>query len=87
MVTRQPSFSAPTRWVTGTRTSSRKTSANSVEPARVRSGRTVMPGASMGIASQVIPRCRGASGSVRTSSSHQSATSAWEVQIFDPRTT
>ncbi|CAM5487005.1 hypothetical protein SMICM304S_11125 [Streptomyces microflavus] len=44
MVTRQPSFSAPTRFRTGTRTSSRKTSANSVDPASVRSGRTVIPG-------------------------------------------
>lgn len=84
MVTRQPSFSAPTRLRTGTRTSSRNISANSVDPARVRSGRTVMPGASIGSASQVIPRCFGASGSVRTSSSHQSATSACEVQIFCP---
>lgn len=46
-----------------------------------------MPGASIGIASQVIPRCFGAAGPVRTSSSHQSATSACEVQIFDPVTT
>lgn len=87
IVTRQPSFSSPTRWVTGTRTSSRNTSANSADPARVRSGRTVMPGASMGMASQVMPRCLGAAGSVRTSSSHQSATSACEVQILDPLTT
>ncbi len=84
MVTRQPSFSAPTRLATGTRTSSRNTSANSVDPASVRSGRTVTPGASIGMASQEIPRCLGASGSVRTSSSHQSATSACEVQIFEP---
>ncbi len=87
MVTRQPSFSAPTRFTTGTRTSSRNISANSVDPARVRSGLTVTPGASIGMASQEIPRCFGACGSVRTSSSHQSATSAWEVQIFEPVTT
>ncbi len=84
MVTRQPSCSAPTRLATGTRTSSRKTSANSAGPASVRSGRTVIPGASIGIASQEMPRCRGAAGSVRTSSSHQSAISAWEVQVFCP---
>lgn len=54
---------------------------------RVRRGRTVTPGASMGIASQEMPRCFGASPSVRTNSSHQSATSACEVQIFDPVTT
>ncbi|KUJ53746.1 hypothetical protein ADL25_08825 [Streptomyces sp. NRRL F-5122] len=87
MVTRHPSFSAPIRLPTGTRTSSRNTSANSVDPASVRSGRTVTPGASMGIASQVMPLWLGASGSVRTSSSHQSATSACEVQILDPLTT
>lgn len=87
MVTRQPSFSAPTRCVTGIRTSSRNISANSVDPARVRSGRTVTPGTSILIASQLIPRCLGAAGSVRTSSSHQSATSACEVQIFCPLTT
>lgn len=87
MVTRQPSFSAPTRCESGTRTSSRNISANSVDPARVRSGRTVTPGASISIASQVIPRCLGAAGSVRTRSSHQSATSACEVQILLPLTT
>ena len=44
MVTRQPSFSSPTRLATGTRTSSRKSSANSVEPAMVRQGADLHPG-------------------------------------------
>ena len=69
MVTRQPSFSSPTRLATGTRTSSRNSSANSVEPAMVRSGRISTPGASMGRMSQVMPRWRLSSGPVRTSSS------------------
>ncbi len=44
MVTRQPSFSSPTRLATGTRTSSRNSSANSVEPAMVCEGPDVDPG-------------------------------------------
>jgi hypothetical protein len=67
-VTRQPSFSLPTRHSTGTRTSSRNTSLNSVEPSSVGSGRISMPSRFIGIASQVIPRCF-SSGAVRTSSS------------------
>ncbi len=47
IVTRQPSFSSPTRFSTGIRTSSKKSSANSVEPAIVRSGRTSIPGDSI----------------------------------------
>jgi hypothetical protein len=69
MATRQPSSSGPTRLATGTRTSSRNTSLNSVEPAMVRSGRISIPGVSMGRINQVMPRCLGASGLVRTSSS------------------
>ncbi len=69
IVTRQPSFSSPTRLATGTRTSSRNSSPNSVEPAMVCSGRKSMPGRSMGMTSQVMPRWRLSSGPVRTSSS------------------
>ena len=85
MVTRHPSFSSPTRLATGMRTSLRKSSANSVVPSMVRSGRISMPGASIGMMSQVMPRFL--SSPVRTSSSQKSATSAWEVQIFEPVTT
>ena len=44
MVTRQPSFSSPTRLATGTRTPSRNSSPNSVDPAMVRSGPEVDAG-------------------------------------------
>ena len=87
MVTRQPSFSSPTRLATGTRTLSKKSSANSVDPAMVRSGRKSMPGRSMGRISHVMPRWRLSSAPVRTSSSQKSATSACDVQIFWPVTT
>ena len=52
LVTRQPSFSAPTRFSTGTRTSSRNTSLNSPSPIKVGSGRISMPGRSIGRMSQ-----------------------------------
>ncbi len=61
MATRQPSFSAPTRLATGTRTSSRISSPNSRLPTTVRSGRTWTPGARIGRISQLMPRCLGAS--------------------------
>ena len=69
MVTRQPSFSSPIRLATGTRTPSRKSSPNSVEPAIVFKGRKSIPGRSMGMANQVIPRWRESSSPVRTRSS------------------
>ncbi len=69
MVTRQPSFSSPTRLATGTRTSSRNSSANSVEPAMVWRGRMSTPGESMGRISQEMPRWRLSSDPVRTRSS------------------
>ena len=65
--TRQPSCSGPMRCSTGTSTSSRKTSLNSLSPVIWRSGRTSTPFAVIGIASIEIPLCGGASGSVRTS--------------------
>jgi len=79
MATRQPSFSAPTRAVTGTRTSSRISSPNSLLPMAVRSGRTRTPRVSIGRISQVMPWCLDTPGSVRTRSSQWSATSACEV--------
>ncbi len=86
-MTRQPSFSAPTRSVTGTTASVRKTSQKWLSPSIVRMGRTSTPGWCMSRISQVMPLCLGASGSVRTSSSHQSATWARVLQIFWPLTT
>ncbi len=69
MATRQPSFSSPTRFSTGMRTSSRNISLNSLTPVSVLIGRISMPGESIGMISQVMPLCLGASGSVRTRSS------------------
>ena len=85
IVTRQPSFSSPTRLATGMRTSFRKSWANSVVPSMVRSGWISMPGESIGMISHEMPLLR--SSPVRTSSSQKSATSAWDVQIFEPVTT
>ena len=59
LVTRQPSFSAPTRLATGTRTSVRNTSANSELPSTVLSGRTSIPGRSIGRINHEMPRCFG----------------------------
>ena len=87
MVTRQPSFSSPTRLATGTRTPSRNSSANSVDPAMVRSGRMSMPGRVHGHDQPGDAPVAGSSGPVRTRSSQKSATSAWQVQIFGPVTT
>ena len=70
LATRQPSFSSPTRFATGTRAPSRNTSQKWLSPSIVRIGRTSTPGWCMSRISQVMPRCFGASGSVRTSSSH-----------------
>ncbi len=69
LVTRQPSFSSPTRSETGTRASSRNTSQKWLSPSIVFMGRTSTPGWCMSRISQVMPLCLGASESVRTSSS------------------
>ena len=50
-------------------------------------GRISIPGASIGQMTQVMPRWRGASGSVRTSSSWNCATCAKLVHTFCPLTT
>ena len=71
LATRQPSCSGPMRFSTGTSTSSRKTSLNSLFPVIWRSGRISTPLAVIGIASIEIPLCGGASGSVRTSAMAQ----------------
>jgi hypothetical protein len=87
LVTRQPSFSAPTRSVTGTRAPSRNTSQKWDSPSMVRRGRTSTPGWSMSRISHVMPWWRGPSGSVRTSSSQWSATWARVLHTFWPVTT
>ena len=87
IATRQPSFSSPTRFATGMRTSVRNISLNSLLSVSDFMGRTSMPGVSIGITSHVMPLCFGAVASVRTSSSQKSATWALLVQIFWPLTT
>ena len=47
MPTYQPRFSSPTRFWTGTRTSSKKTSLKPCPPSMLISGRTVIPGVFM----------------------------------------
>ena len=71
----QPSFSVPTRFVTGTRTSSRKTSLRSGCSGWMisGSGRTVMPGVSIGTSTIEMPLCFGARGSVRQNRKQKSA--------------
>ena len=71
MATRQPSFSSPTRLATG---HAGLVEEHLAELGRCRRwssiGRISMPGVSIGKITQVMPLCFGASGSVRTSSSH-----------------
>ena len=71
----QPSFSVPTRLAAGTRTSSRNTSLRSGWSGWTisGSGRTVMPGVSIGTSRMLMPLCLGASGSVRQNRKQKSA--------------
>ena len=87
MATYQPRFSSPTRLRTGTRTFSKNVSLNGSSQHMSVSGCTVMPGVSFSISRNEIPRCFGASGSLRTRTNSHSANCAPEVQIFCPLTT
>src|SRR5439155_959655 len=60
IATCQPSFSRPTRFAFGTRTSSKNTSLNSASPVICTSGRTVIPGLRMSTSRYEMPRCFGA---------------------------
>src|SRR6266536_3011745 len=84
LATRQPSFSGPKRFSTGTSTASRKTSLNSLSPVSCRSGRTSTPVAIIGIASIDIPLCAASFGSVRTRAMPQSAKRAYDDQHLLP---
>ena len=83
---RQPSFTGPSVLVTGTRTSVKKISLNSLSPVIVTSGRTSTPGSVMSTRRQVMPLCLGTSGSVRTRSSHQFDMWPSVFQVFCPFT-
>jgi len=76
-------LSSPIRLVTGTRTSLKNVSLVRY-PDHAYSGWISMPGLSIGTAITEMPRCRGASGSVRTHS--HSWVDRWAplFQIFDP---
>ena len=63
----QPPFSSPTRYLAGTRTSSKNVALMSCSPIRC-SGWMVMPGVSIGTMITEMPLCFLASGSVRTAS-------------------
>ena len=87
IATCQPSFTFPSRWSSGTRTSVRNTSLKLAPPVIWRSGRTSTPGACMSIRNAVMPRCLGARGSVRQSTSPMSLRCALVVHTFCPRRT
>ncbi len=59
MATRQPAPTASRRWLSGMRTSVKKTSLNSASPVIWRRGRTSTPGACMSTMKYVMPRCFG----------------------------
>ncbi len=86
-MTRQPSFIGPSNDDTGTRTSSKCISAKSASRFACTIGRRVIPGRSSGTSSAEMPRCDGASGSVRTSSMQWLAQSPIDVQTLVPLTT
>ena len=83
----QPPLSGPSRFSTGTSTSSRKTSQNvSSEIDAIRMGSIRTPGECRSRMRQEMPRCFGASGSVRAYRVHQRDSWAWVVQILWPLT-
>lgn len=86
MATRQPLPSPPTRWSGSARAPSKKTSLNSLVPVSCRIGRTstLPPGWSIGTRRRERPWWRCEPDSVRASTKHQSASWAYEVQIFWP---
>ena len=81
----QPALSSPTSWVSGTLTSSKKVSQNGDLPEINLMGRVLTPGEVMSIRMKLMPVCFLAV-SVRTRQNIQSASSAYEVQIFWPLT-
>ncbi len=82
----QPSPRRPIWFSFSTRALVMKTSQNSEEPVICLSGRTSTPGWRMFIRKQLMPLCLATAGSVRASSSPQSARAPPLVQIFCPLT-
>ena len=83
----QASPSAPTRFFTGTRTSSMCTSFTACMPPSVRIGLTVTPGCSMSISRNEMPACFGPPTEVRTRQKIRFAYWAQLVHSFVPVTT
>ena len=82
IATFQPPFTSPSTSSTAVRAPSKNTSLNSDVPVNWTMGRISIPGWRIGTSRYEIPRCRGASRSVRQSTKHQSAQCASDVQIF-----
>ena len=84
---RQPSFTSPTTFPAGIRTSEKKTSLNSWVPVICTSGRTSIPGVCMSTTKYVMPLWASAVGSVRARRMPYRATCASVVHTFWPLTT
>jgi hypothetical protein len=82
MATAQPFPSSPSVLATGTRASSKKTSAKPVSPSSCAMGRTVIPSVARGTRMNVSPRWRSACGSVRKIPNIQSANAPREHHVF-----
>src|SRR4029450_10870026 len=82
----QPPSTGPTTSSSGTKTSLKKTSLNSLLPVGIFRGRTSTPSACMSMTIVVMPSGLGASGSVRTVARPNDDTWAPEVQTFWPLT-
>ena len=80
----QPLLTSPRRWLSGTRTSVKKTSLKLAPPVIWRNGRISTPGARMSTTKPVRPLCLGRSGSVRAMISPMSLYWAPDVQTFWP---
>ena len=83
-LTRQPSSTAPTRWLSFTRTSVKNTSLKPDPPLIWWIGFTSMPGSCMSTQNMVRPLCFGASGLVRVTTMPKSENWAPVVHTFWP---
>ena len=82
----QPPSTGPITSSSGTKTSLKKTSLNSLIPEVMRRGRTSTPSPCMSMTIVVMPSCLGTSGSVRTVARPHAAWWAPLVQTFWPLT-
>ena len=87
MPTPQPPCNGPSNRSAGSETSVKNTSSNSADPVICRSGRTSIPGRSIGHRKNEMPSCLRASGSVRAIRMPQLLTRPPEHHTFWPLTT